>query len=827
MHTVNLSVASVPLSFDVQSIRPEQILTWNGDFHDAVVAGRAIPLNRYLRFEEAVYLPSLLDNIRTEAQRDQVEFGFAQLRLVLCFLRWSNLKEKPPERFESPLILLPVRLVKKKGVRDSFSLEPLSTDAEINPVLRHYFKQLYDVSLPEAIDLTTTSLEAFHEFLASKVQMSEPAVSVVKIDRPRIHLIHAKAQRRLDQYIQRTRLSGRGIRALGDIDYSYDKDNFHPLGLRLFQTRIRRPETNLETIVRDVPRPRTFMMPDAGAVSPVAEQERELYSLGETEESNPYTWKYDLCSVTLGNFHYRKMSLVRDYAALLEEAAENPSFDAIFSLQPRAIDPTPVQPPPLDDCFPVLTCDPTQSSAIAWGRSGRSYIIQGPPGTGKSQTIANLIADYVARGQRVLFVCEKRAAIDVVYHRLQQKRLHTLCALIHDSQEDKKGFIMDLKQTYESVLEHAGKIAPPAEQQRQDLLRAIQHELKPLQHYQHAMCSPAAGSPLPLRLLVGRLVALRECLPDLPPAEKERIPLYFQWCEHRERVERLIAALREMHGETVFAKHPLRRLATRLVKQEHPLATVTSHLQNAERLLGSLAKEFRAAGLELHDGDALQKARQIVCYAEQVRCLAEKNLMSLLRKDSTGAKTFAKLAKAHQARAKELQAARLATTNWRHKLPSRDLPAALEQARTFEKSILSFLRPGWWRLRGVLRRCYDFRTHEIQPAWTQILEPLAREYQAEEAMSALQAKAHRIFKFNGSVEDFVRKVHELLTVCEQLPVEIKELQSRLFTSDSASSSWLRVAEAKKTFDQLVGEIQGFLEHCDSMTFAELREEWLF
>ena len=68
---------------------------------------------------------------------------------------------------------------------------------------------------------------------------NQPAVSVVKIDRPRIHLIHAKAQRRLDQYIQRTRLSGRGIRTFHDLDYCYDKENFHPLGLRLFQTKIR------------------------------------------------------------------------------------------------------------------------------------------------------------------------------------------------------------------------------------------------------------------------------------------------------------------------------------------------------------------------------------------------------------------------------------------------------------------------------------------------------------------------------------------------------------------------------------------------------------
>ena len=52
-----------------------------------------------------------------EARRDEAEFGFAQLRLVVCFLRWSNLKEGK-ERFDSPLLLLPVRLIKKKGKRD-------------------------------------------------------------------------------------------------------------------------------------------------------------------------------------------------------------------------------------------------------------------------------------------------------------------------------------------------------------------------------------------------------------------------------------------------------------------------------------------------------------------------------------------------------------------------------------------------------------------------------------------------------------------------------------------------------------------------------------
>ena len=55
----------------------------------------------------------------------------------------------------------------------------------------------------------------------------------------------------------------------------------------------------------------------------------------------------------------------------------------------------------------------------------------------------------------MLFVCEKRAAIDVVFHRLRQQGLDELCCLIHDSQTDKKAFIQNLKQTYEKFLSQA------------------------------------------------------------------------------------------------------------------------------------------------------------------------------------------------------------------------------------------------------------------------------------------------------------------------------------------------------------------------------------
>ena len=49
--------------------------------------------------------------------------------------------------------------------------------------------------------------------------------------------------------------------------------------------------------------------------------------------------------------------------------------------------------------------------------------MQGPQGTPKSQTIANIIAECIARGKTVTFVSDKMAALDVVHKRLNQVKL--------------------------------------------------------------------------------------------------------------------------------------------------------------------------------------------------------------------------------------------------------------------------------------------------------------------------------------------------------------------------------------------------------------------
>ena len=88
--------------------------------------------------------------------------------------------------------------------------------------------------------------------------------------------------------------------------------------------------------------------------------------------------------------------------------------------------------------FTPFKMDAYQENALKAIKKGNSIVVQGPPGTGKSQLICNLIADHVAIGKKVLVVCQKRAALDVVYDRMDEKGMSDFLGLIHDFRNDRK-----------------------------------------------------------------------------------------------------------------------------------------------------------------------------------------------------------------------------------------------------------------------------------------------------------------------------------------------------------------------------------------------------
>ena len=162
----------------------------------------------------------------------------------------------------------------------------------------------------------------------------------------------------------------------------------------------------------------------------------------------------------VGNFIYTNMPMVADLENNLESFAVNDLIAAIAGCEEarRALaagiqDPSPSQPdidPPQSE-FLVLDADASQHRAINRVLAGESEVIWGPPGTGKSQTIANLIAALAAMGERVLFVAEKRAAIDVVVDRLHRAGLSDLVMDAHGGIKSKREFAQDMADSMRSI----------------------------------------------------------------------------------------------------------------------------------------------------------------------------------------------------------------------------------------------------------------------------------------------------------------------------------------------------------------------------------------
>ena len=109
----------------------------------------------------------------------------------------------------------------------------------------------------------------------------------------------------------------------------------------------------------------------------------------------------------------------------------------------------------------IFEVDSSQQEAIYRARNGESFVIQGPPGTGKSQTITNIIAESLYLGKKVLFVSEKQAALDVVYHKLEEKNLADFCLILHNSKQRKSDVrkqiasSLNLSQKHLSITESA------------------------------------------------------------------------------------------------------------------------------------------------------------------------------------------------------------------------------------------------------------------------------------------------------------------------------------------------------------------------------------
>lgn len=130
-------------------------------------------------------------------------------------------------------------------------------------------------------------------------------------------------------------------------------------------------------------------------------------------------------------FEVQKQNIIHDYDRLLQlgevelelEDLDENGFEQLSSVQ----------------------TDPSQQGILNGLLHKRNLLIQGPPGTGKSQSLTAIIINAMSSGKKVLVVCEKQTALDVLQKALQKRKLSQHSVIIYDAAKDRKRVVNSVR----------------------------------------------------------------------------------------------------------------------------------------------------------------------------------------------------------------------------------------------------------------------------------------------------------------------------------------------------------------------------------------------
>ena len=368
---------------------------------EEILKGTEFDLHEHFQLEEltekdsALKLNKKLDKIRIADDRHQREYGISGAWILGPFLCWRTSAHAPlADLLISPVFKIPVDIKKNKKQRHFLVVEDESLS--INPLLRLCLKQKLGLEIPEGTSFASPK-EAI-DYLTKALADIKKELRVSDVPLCELPKIPAKQKVVKDE--------------------------------------------NGEVIEK-----RTIVLEEELSVEDLA-----IYkSVTSTE--------FLLIDVVyLDQLNASRTVLINDYESILENPTDHPILNELFNGTPLADD------PPIDrsklreldsykerDNYFVVNIDSTQHRAIDRATKSKAIVIQGPPGTGKSQTITNLIAEYLAKGKRVLFVSEKRPALDVVHNRLRSANIDSQAVLIHSSDLDKPDLYRSFLQLADST----------------------------------------------------------------------------------------------------------------------------------------------------------------------------------------------------------------------------------------------------------------------------------------------------------------------------------------------------------------------------------------
>lgn len=488
---------------------------------------------------------------------------------------------------------------------------------------------------------------------------------------------------------------------------------------------------------------------DAEFVYTLIEKEFQKIERVSEFDSND-SWQL-ICAPSVGIFNYKKLLLVNDYDKIIPNPLN--TIGALFGENDSQ------KTTSIESSF-LHALDPSQKEAVTSALQTHT-VIQGPPGTGKSHTVANLIKSFLIHNKRVLFVSEKRAALEVVFQKLKKEKLDLRIAYFNSDKDEKKQFYTHLKKNWENVSQNITAFSTSIPSQ------SIFHDS--LEFYPSHVTQADEQSGLSIFDLEENLL---NCFEKTSATElKSQPPTYKIWSDN-------LAFLKKFETDlcAVFKKKLLQdvhsiSLSASAFSDKNPLQKIQTRLNQAESYIGETEKICSKYSLNTSLGSITHYS-----IAASILNMVNKNQMDLLQHEHKKYKAFSNLAKKFQLTQIKLHQAEQVNQKWSKK-PTiseiTELTDLLKQKKK-SKSILSILKRNSAKSRDYFA---DFSPEISTVTKLQLLEEVRTEWHLRNDLDEIRIKLkHELHIQNPETEiDHILQVRtKLQSVSSNAYLEILE-----------------------------------------------------
>lgn len=327
------------------------------------------------------------------------------------------------------------------------------------------------------------------------------------------------------------------------------------------------------------------------------------------------------CSAVLFNINFVGQVIGEDLRLLKQLSPTGTALETALRLNTGTDSAEIVTKPAEYQRFLTAASDPSQENAIFKARQAPGLLIEGPPGTGKSQTIVNMVADAIGRKKTLLIICQKKAALDVVYKRLVAEQLSSRCMMINAINTDRLATITSVREQVSNLLKTPNQPLEILAEQRQgqaDYITTIEQRLDEAYQLIHHKDSQIG---LNYRQLISELISLSKTTTPLS-APKLRPCLQDLNLQQLELLENECAPIIRYWLPANYEHNPL----AYLLPFAHDEATTNDFTQAFEHFIQ--AEKARVEVLILHQGrfdfdDPTMHRRWLKIYAQDLLSITE------------------------------------------------------------------------------------------------------------------------------------------------------------------------------------------------------------